>query len=149
MHLLTTAKSWSLLWILLAFVSAAPARAVEPKLQGTWVATTAQSDGKVADDVVGHRLTFSGDGFEIQSKDGKPLYAGTVQIDPSSEPVAIDFIHDDGTLAGKVWKGVYVLDGDTLTVCDNAPNLNAARPTALEAEAGSGYVLITFKRTMP
>ena len=45
--------------------------------------------------------------------------------------------------------GIYVLDGDTLTVCDNAPNLDKGRPTAFEATSGSEYVLITFKRAKP
>ena len=40
----------------------------------------AERDGKAADDVVGHRLSFAGNRFEIQSRDGKPLYAGTVRV---------------------------------------------------------------------
>jgi hypothetical protein len=40
-------------------------------------------------------------------------------------------------------------DGDTLTICDNAPNLAKRRPTAFEAKRGSGYVLISFKRATP
>src|SRR5262245_60200050 len=51
-------------------------------LQGTWTAEEAERDGKAAEDVLGHRLTFSGNRFQIQSKDGKPLYAGTVRVDP-------------------------------------------------------------------
>ena len=42
-----------------------------------------------------------------------------------------------------------VLDGDTLAICDNAPNLDKGRPAAFEAKSGSGYVLITFKRAKP
>ena len=34
----------------------------------------------------------------------------------------------------------YTLDGDTLTICDNAPNLNKGRPTTFEIKSGSGYV---------
>jgi hypothetical protein len=41
------------------------------------------------------------------------------------------------------------VDGDTLTTCDNAPNLKKGRPAAFEAKSGSGYVLITFKREKP
>jgi uncharacterized protein (TIGR03067 family) len=43
------------------------------KLQGAWAATRAERDGKAADDVVGHRLSFTGNRFQIQSKDRKPL----------------------------------------------------------------------------
>jgi hypothetical protein len=37
---------------------------------------------------------------------------------------AIDFEHTEDALKGKTWKGIYVLDSDTLTICDNAPNLH-------------------------
>jgi uncharacterized protein (TIGR03067 family) len=70
-------------------------------------------------------------------------------VDPSAKPAAIDFEHMEGALKGNAWKGIYALDGDTLTICDNAPNLNKGRPAAFEAKSGSGYVLITFKRSKP
>ena len=70
-------------------------------------------------------------------------------MDPRATPAAIDFEHTEETLKGKVWKGIYALDGDTLTTCDNAPNLDKGRPAAFEAKSGSGYVLITFERAKP
>jgi len=70
-------------------------------------------------------------------------------VDARAKPAAIDFAHRGGALKGKAWKGIYVLDGYTLPICDNAPNLEKGRPTALEAKSGSGYVLITFKRAKP
>ena len=97
----------------------------------------------------GHRLSFTGNRFQIQSKDGKPLYAGTVRVDASAKPAAIDFDHTEGVLKGKMWKGIYRLDGDTLTTCDNGPNPDERRPTAFEAKKGSGYILITFKGAKP
>ncbi len=130
--------------LMLAF--AETAEEARMKLQGTWTAINAERDGKVADDLVGHRLSFTGKSFQIQSKDGKPLYAGTIQVDQSVMPAAIDFEHTEGGLKGKAWKGIYAQDGDTLTTCDNAPNLERGRPSAFEAKSGSGYVLITFRR---
>ena len=147
MQRLTSAMCWLVLGLVVA--SAQPAEEADKRLQGTWTATTAESDGKAADDVVGHRLSFTGNRFQIISKDGKPLYAGTVRVDPSAKPAAIDFEHTEGVLKGKAWKGIYGLDGDTLTTCDNSPNLEEHRPTAFEAKSGSGYVLITFKGAKP
>ena len=112
-------------------------------------ATRAERDGKAAEDVLGHQLSFAGNRFQIRSKDGKALYAGTVRVDASAKPPAIDFVHTEGDLKGKAWKGIYALDGDTLKICDNAPNLEKGRPTALEAKSGSGYLLVTFKRAKP
>jgi uncharacterized protein (TIGR03067 family) len=149
MHPLTSAMYWSILGTGAVLVFAQSAEETRKKLQGTWTATKAERDGKAAADVVGHRLSFSGNRFEIQSKDGKPLYAGTVRLDPSTKPAAIDFEHTEGALKGKSWKGIYALDGDTLTTCDNAPDLDKGRPAAFEAKSGSGYVLIMFKRAKP
>ena len=142
----TSTMCWLIISTGLVLACALPAKAAETTLQGTWIATKAEQDGKTADDLVGHRLSFMGNRFEIRSKDGKPLYSGTVQINPSAKPATIDFHQKNGALNGKVWKGIYAVDGDTLTTCDNAPSLKKGRPTAFEAKSGSGYVLITFKR---
>jgi uncharacterized protein (TIGR03067 family) len=129
--------------------TASPAEVAQKELQGTWTATQAERDGKAAADVVGHQLSFTGDRFRLRSKDGKTLYAGTFRVGQGAKPVSIDFEHTEGGLKGQVWKGIFALDGDTLTTCDNAPDLNKNRPAAFEAESGSGYVLITFKRAKP
>jgi uncharacterized protein (TIGR03067 family) len=149
MHRLTSAMCWLILGTGLVLAVAQPTEDAQKKLQGTWTATQAERDGQAADDVVGNRLSVTGNRFQIQSKNGTPLYAGTVRVDPSATPAAIDFEHREGALNGKVWQGIYALDGDTLTVCDNAPNLDKERPAAFEARPGSGYVLITFTRVKP
>ena len=149
MHRLTSAIGWLILGTGLVPAFAQRTEEAPKDLQGAWAATKAERDGKAADDVVGHRLSLTGNRFQIRSKDGTPLYAGTVRVGPRTKPVAIDFEHTEGALKGKVWKGIYALDGDTLTTCDNAPNLDKGRPAAFEAKAGSGHILITFKRAKP
>ncbi len=149
MRRLSVSICWLALVAGLALASVGPAEASEEKLQGIWTATKSERDGRAADDVVGHRLSFSAGRFEIQSKDGKRLYAGSFRVDPEAKPAAIDFAHDEGVLKGKAWKGIYEIDGNTLTICDNAPNLEKGRPAAFEASSGSGYVLITFERARP
>jgi uncharacterized protein (TIGR03067 family) len=149
MQLRILAMSWLLIFSALVLACALPAKATETTLQGTWIAAKAQQDGKAADELVGHRLSLMGSRFEIRSKDDKPLYSGVVQINPSVKRATIDFQQKEGTLNGKLWKAIYVVDGDTLTTCDNAQNLKKGRPTAFEAKSGSGYVLTTFKRAKP
>ena len=145
--------TWAMCWLILGTglvpTFAQTAEEAQQKLQGTWTATKAERDGQAAEDVVGHRLSFTGNRFAIQSKDGKPLYAVTVRVDPGAKPAAIDFEHTEGALKWRAWKGIYALDGDTLTTCDNAPNLDKGRPAAFEAKTGSGHILITFKRAKP
>jgi uncharacterized protein (TIGR03067 family) len=140
---------WLIFGMGLTAAFAQPAPEAQKRLQGTWSAVKVEREGKAADDVVGNQLTYFGNRFQIQSKDGKSLFAGNFRTDPSAKPAAIDFEHTDGALKGKAWKGIYALDGDTLTICDNAPNPDKGRPAAFEAKAGSGYVLITFRRSKP
>jgi uncharacterized protein (TIGR03067 family) len=146
---ITWAKCWLIFGMGLMPAFAQSAEEAQKNLQGIWSATKAERDGKGADDVVGHRLAFTDNRFQIRSKDGKRLYEGTFRAEPSTKPAAIDFEHTEGTLKGKAWKGIYALDADTLTICDNAPKLDKGRPAAFEARTGSGYILITFKREKP
>jgi uncharacterized protein (TIGR03067 family) len=145
--------AWGLCWLILGAglvpAFADPAEEARKKLQGAWTATKAERDGKAADDVVGHRLSLTRNRFQIRSKGGKPLYEGTFRVDPGTKPAAIDFEHTKGAQKGKAWKGIYALDGDTLTTCDNGPSPGKGRPAAFEAKAGSGHIVITFKRAKP
>jgi uncharacterized protein (TIGR03067 family) len=92
--------TWAMCWLILGTrlvpAFAQPAEEAQKKLQGTWTATKAERDGKAADDVVGHRLSFTGNRFHIRSKDGKPLYEGTFRVDPNTKPAAIDLEHTEG-----------------------------------------------------
>lgn len=145
--------TWTMCWWILGMglvpALAQPAGEATTSLQGTWSATRAHRDGKRADDVVGHRLSFVGNRFQIRSRDGQLLYEGLFRVDPSTKPAAIDFEHAEGTLKGNAWKGIYEVKGDTLTICDNAPNPDKGRPAAFEATPASGYILITFTRATP
>ena len=129
--------------ILLALTSAPLAQPAE-KLDGVWTAVAASRDGRTASDVVGNKLAFSGDKFTI-TRDGKTLYAGTYRTDTSRHPAAIDFVSTEGSLKG-TWQGIFQLDGETLNICDNAPDMTRPRPTGFAAPAGSGYVFVVFVR---
>lgn len=126
-------------------VLAANAATERGRLQGAWTAVAAQRNGAAADDLVGHRLEFAHEQFRI-SQAGKTLYGGSYTIDPSVAPVQIDFRHDEGEVQGKRWAGIYRIEGNTLTICDNAANLAAPRPKDFAAPSGSGYVCLTFRR---
>jgi uncharacterized protein (TIGR03067 family) len=141
-------RAW--LWLsligLLA-VTAAPSAQPAATLDGAWTAVSAERDGKKATDVVGHKLTFSAGKFRI-TRDGKTLYAGRYTTDPAARPAQIDFVNTEKALTG-TWKGIFALDGATLKICDNAPDMTKPRPAGFGAPAGSGYVLIVFTRDKP
>jgi uncharacterized protein (TIGR03067 family) len=149
MHRIIYAMCWLILGTGLVAAFELRAEDAPKKLQGAWTTTKADRDGKAADDVVGHRLSLTGDRFRIESKDGKLLYSGTARLNASAKPATFDFEHTEGAFKGKVWKGIYAVDGDTLTTCDNGPDPDKARPTAFEAKSGSGCILITFQRAKP
>jgi uncharacterized protein (TIGR03067 family) len=115
-------------------------------LTGSWKAIAAERSGKPAPDLKGHELTFTGNRFTIRSKEGKPLYEGTFQIDASKNPATIDFVHTKGDADGKTWQGIYELVGDTLKICDNAGDVTKPRPTALATKEGSGLDMLTFEK---
>jgi uncharacterized protein (TIGR03067 family) len=144
----TPMRNW--LWLscigLLVVTSAAPAQP-DAKLDGEWTAVAAERDGKPAPDVVGHKLGFHAGTFRI-TRDGKTLYAGTYSTDSAKQPAQIDFVNRESSLRG-TWKGIVQLDGATLKICDNAPDMTKPRPTAFAAPAGSGYVSIEFRRDKP
>jgi uncharacterized protein (TIGR03067 family) len=138
----------------LALAAAAPGddaanKKVGEALQGTWTVVSAERNGKAANDVKGHQLIFAGDNFTIKNKDGKLVYEGTFQVDSSKKPMVIDFKHTGDALKGKTWKGIFVVDGDTLKTCDNAPSLDKDRPSDFNAKESSGYIAIVFKRVKP
>ena len=117
------------------------------KLDGAWIAVSAERNGKPADELKGHRLTFAGDTFVIE-RDGKTLYKGTFKTDPAKKPAQIDFRNTEGEAKGQTWRGIYRLEGETLTTVDNAPDTKKPRPTRFTAGPGSGHVMLTFKRTL-
>ena len=125
---------------------ATDARAQPPgKLDGAWTVVSAERDGKPADELKGHRLTFAGDTFVIE-RDGKMLYKGTFKADPAKKPAQIDFRNTQGEAKGQAWRGIYRLEGETLTIVDNAPDTKKPRPTQLTTKPDSGHVMLTFKR---
>jgi uncharacterized protein (TIGR03067 family) len=71
----------------------------------------------------------------------------TCTLSPRQNPKEIDLYVDTGPAQGQgVWKGIYDLKGDELTLCLNSPN--RARPTEFSCGKGEA-VLLKFKRARP
>jgi uncharacterized protein (TIGR03067 family) len=72
------------------------------------------------------------------------------KIDADGYPKTIDLTSDRGPAKGKVLKGIYELDGNTLTVCYVAPDTAEAEKAARPKELGAkGAVTVTFQRLPP
>ena len=115
------------------------------RLHGRWAAVRAQRDAQEAADIVGHHLHFEGDTFGIWDRDVM-IYEGTFAIDASACPPSIDFRHAGESCGGRTWRGIYCIDGDTLTICDDEGDPTKGRPTSFDTGPDSGRVLVVFKR---
>ncbi len=92
---------------------AAVSKALE-SFTGTWEVATVQPEGATKD---ARRLVFDKDGtYAALDKDGKQLWAGTFEIDPTAKPKVWDHRSHDARKEGKDVLGSYELDGDRLTV---------------------------------
>lgn len=115
------------------------------QLQGSWLAVSAERNGKADDDIKGHRLAVTGDRFVLRLAD-KVLYEGTLKVDTSAKPWQIDFRHASGALKGKSWKGIFALEVGSLKICDNGADVDKDRPKMFATKPDSGHVLVAFKR---
>jgi uncharacterized protein (TIGR03067 family) len=115
-------------------------------LRGKWTAVRAERDGLPAADITSHVLLIEDGKFSI-TENGVTIFGGTLWLDEVATPWSIDFRHTGYTKAGNTWRGIYRIDGDTLTICDNAANMKRSRPTSFGTEANSGLVMVVFKRS--
>lgn len=134
--------------LILAVALAAPAAAAEAPalLTGSWTAIEAQRDGAEAPELVGHRLVLEGEGFRILAANGELLYAGRYAADATARPARIDFVQEAGAAQGQTWEGIWRLEGDRLTIVDDAPDPAKGRPVDFAAGKGSGRVMLVFRR---
>jgi uncharacterized protein (TIGR03067 family) len=114
-------------------------------LQGKWTVVRAERDGRAAAEIAGQALQIEDGKFSIR-KNGVTIFGGTLWFDEFASPCAIDFRHTGYTSAGTKWQGIYRIDGDTLTICDNAGDMERSRPTSFDTNANSGRVMVVFKR---
>ena len=136
-----------------ALASAAPAWGDDAKrdaddLQGTWQATEGIGNGTplTKDQLQRLRVMFAGAKMSVFPLDGgEKAMEHTFQVDPGKKPKAIDATRLEGGGKGKVVKGIYDLDGDTLRLCLPA-RLEKERPTEFAAPENSGLVLLTLRR---
>ncbi|WP_165249548.1 TIGR03067 domain-containing protein [Paludisphaera soli] len=113
--------------------------------QGVWRAVSFRRDGKETPEAIVRSITRTVDGDRVVwRRDGKSFSGSTIVLDPAAEPKTIDVRADGGPGRDKVVRGLYKLEGDTLTLCTADPD--EPRPTQFKADAGDRHTLQVFDR---
>jgi uncharacterized protein (TIGR03067 family) len=116
------------------------------KLQGNWRMVSVECAGKPQETPKDALATVAGDQFTTKS--GKEVVrAGTLKLDPTQKPKAIDATYTAGPDKGQTFQGIYELEGDTWKICYSAPGKE--RPKALPDKQGTAYLLLVLKREKP
>ncbi len=121
-----------------------PAKA-PPSVLGEWLRVGHIQAGKDAGrDSEPHHQTFTADGvweYTYGGRVGHPV-AKTYAADPKQNPPAIDI---NG--GGQSWKGIYKVEGDTLTLCLSSGGRD--RPKTFESSADHPTTVWVFQRVKP
>jgi uncharacterized protein (TIGR03067 family) len=129
---------------------AAVANALETFI-GTWEIVTVKPEGATKD---ARRLVFNKDGsYAAQDKDGKELWAGTFEIDPTVTPKVWDHRSHYAKKKGTDVLGIYELESDTLKVMCVVGEWKGKewsgkpRPKSIDPKAAD--VVLELKRVRP
>ena len=120
-------------------------KADKDKLQGTWSLAMREKDGQSEavkeDDDEYIKIKIDCDKFLVTLKNGD--HEATYALDSSKKPKTIDITLKGGDQDGKVMKGFYELDGDTMKICIGTPE-TPDRPA--EFKSKDEVKVFTFKR---
>lgn len=127
------------------------ANAADPKdrdtIQGTWAASSVEFGGKPFPEEIRKsiKLTLKDDKYTVNV--GPNLDQGTIKLDPSAKPKAMDIVGTEGPNKNKTFQAIYELDGNTLRICYDLSG--QSRPTAFKTSEGTQLFLVTYNREKP
>jgi uncharacterized protein (TIGR03067 family) len=113
---------------------------------GNWKIEKAELGGK---DITEHikDLKFEvRDGGKYTAELGEVKDDGTFTVDPAKSPKELDVKPTGGPNKGQTVKGIYKLDGDTLTICYDHEADKGKRPAKFETKPDTTLLLIVYKR---
>jgi uncharacterized protein (TIGR03067 family) len=114
------------------------------KWQGTWKAVSMEHDGKLTPPEKLKPIKLTVDGAEYHFQNGDINERGSYNFDPARNPKALDIVVGEGPDKGKVYRVIYKVADDRLTICLESANKN--RPTRFTGKAGTGCVLEEWQR---
>ena len=116
------------------------------KLQGTWRQVSAKANGADLPPFVVQAISITIDGNTKSVVSGGETIGRdvTIELDPEATPKVWDERPGDDRTGRSVVRGIYKVEGDTLTRCialEGDP-----RPEAFESRRGTGHTLQVFRR---
>jgi len=114
--------------------------------KGTWRLNSKEENGKKfsEEEIKDVIMTNDGSGRGSVRRGDKLLAEATVKLDPTTKPKTIDVTFTEGERKGKTVLGIYEIESDAFRVCVARPG--DERPAEFSAKAGSGHILIVYKR---
>jgi uncharacterized protein (TIGR03067 family) len=118
------------------------------RLQGVWTMLELEANGRPAlpGEMMSWILVVEGNQYNPGS--GELSLEYTFRIDPSLTPKAIDLIPEDGPERHKTIRGIYSLEGDTLTICRPLDSFGD-RPAGFTTRPGSNTSRVVWKKRKP
>jgi uncharacterized protein (TIGR03067 family) len=116
------------------------------KMAGKWKVVVNETDGKPLPkeliDKFASTLIVEGDKYKVYFGD-KLADEGTMKLDAAKNPKEIDATPSKNP----AMKGIYKIDGDTMTVCFSKPG--GDRPAEFKSKEGTGQILLGYTRIKP
>ena len=115
----------------------------EPKIDGTWLAKSAEMSGKklpkkVVDLI---KLTLKKDEYEAVAESPD---RGTITYDTNADPKTMDIKGVEGPNKGKTFLAIYELKDDTLKICYDLSG--ESRPTEFKTKPDTKLFMVTYER---
>ena len=112
-------------------------------LEGTWLPSAAELGGKKFPDDVRKtiRLEIKDDQYTVTV--GTQPDRGTIKLNSSAKPKALDITGTVGPNKGKTILAIYERNGDTLRICYDLGGKN--RPAKFKTTAGTRLFLVEYK----
>ena len=116
-------------------------------MQGTWKVTASTSKGEKVptEDLKDLFLIFKADAIHIR-EGGKTTENFSFLLDPTKKIKEIDLTILVGKLKGRVDRGIYQIERDTLTICIQS-NKDSPRPSEFRSPADSDLWLVVLQRS--
>ena len=120
------------------------------KIQGNWQIISLDLGFKVIkrdDNLSEWKETFSKEVFFKADRQGQVGHSNSkFKLDETRDPKQITVYSDDGKTT---FRGIYTLEGDTLTICMNGDGASVCRPEEFVTKKGQPVIITTHKQVVP